>query len=80
MITCALTKEQISDLANDVYAHINADPATFDIDVYMNDLFNLVATSTGSVSRAAMFVQTAFAIIGKGRSIPERRRKQCKLE
>ena len=70
MITCALTKEQISDLANDVYAHINADPATFDIDVYMNDLFNLVATSTGSVSRAAMFVQTAFAIIGKGRSIP----------
>jgi len=70
MITCALTKEQISDLANDVYAHINADPATFDIDVYMNDLFNLVATSTGSVSRAALFVQTAFAIIGKGRSIP----------
>jgi hypothetical protein len=70
MITCALTKEQISDLANDVYAHINADPATFDIDVYMNNLFNLVATSTGSVSRAAMFVQTAFAIIGKGRSIP----------
>lgn len=70
MITCALTKEQISDLANDVYAHINADPATFDIDVYMNDLFNLVATSTGSVSRAALFVQTAFAIIGQGRSIP----------
>jgi hypothetical protein len=69
MITCALTREQVFDLANDVYAHINANAETFDIDQYMTDLFDMVALQTGSVNRAAMFVQTAFAIINKGRSI-----------
>jgi hypothetical protein len=52
-----------------VYAHINANAETFDIDQYMTDLFDMVALQTGSVNRAAMFVQTAFAIINKGRSI-----------
>lgn len=69
MITCALTREQVFDLTNDVYAHINANAETFDIDQYMTDLFDMVALQTGSVNRAAMFVQTAFAIINKGRSI-----------
>jgi hypothetical protein len=35
----------------------------------MTDLFDMVALQTGSVNRAAMFVQTAFAIINRGRSI-----------
>jgi hypothetical protein len=69
MITCALTREQVFDLTNDVYAHINANAETFDIDQYMTDLFDMVALQTGSVNRAAMFVQTAFAIINRGRSI-----------
>jgi hypothetical protein len=69
MITCALTREQVFDLTNDVYAHINANAETFDIDRYMTDLFDMVALQTGSVNRAAMFVQTAFAIINRGRSI-----------